>query len=145
MTAPPLLAGAVHDPRDRYRTTHSMKDLLLQRLVPTIQGWELSSKDLDNDPAFRFALRTERDESVVLPDNGIAIHDVPLLEHSRCTRQFQGHGEKASETVMEHMLVRNGGERLDEGILDVDAMPMATNEGVSIMVITSEPSSCRCL
>ncbi len=46
---------------------------------------------------------------------------------------------------MEHRLVRSGGERLDEVILDVDAMPMAINWDASIMVITSEPSSCRCL
>ncbi len=58
----PYLVEHLYDPRDRYRTTDSMKDLLLQRLVPTIQGWELSSKDLDNDPAFRVALSIKRDE-----------------------------------------------------------------------------------
>ncbi len=33
----PYLVEHLHDPRDPYRTTHSMKDLLLQRLLPTMQ------------------------------------------------------------------------------------------------------------
>ncbi len=77
----PYLVDNLHDPRDPYRTTHSMEDLLLQ---PTMQGWDLSSKDLGNDPALRVALRTERGEAVVDPA-GIATDDVTLLEHSRCT------------------------------------------------------------
>ncbi len=84
----PYLVEHLHDPRDPYRTTHSMKDLLLQRLLPTMQGWELPNKDLGNDPALRVALRTERGEAVVLPDNGIATDEVTFLEHSRDTGQF---------------------------------------------------------
>ena len=42
----PYLVDNLHDPRDPYRTTHSMEDLLL---LPTMQGWDLSSKDLGND------------------------------------------------------------------------------------------------
>lgn len=116
----------LHDPRDQYRIKHSIKDLLLQQLIPMIQGWELSSHDLGNDPALRVALSTERGEDVVDPDN------LPASQPTRSRfwsilglpNNFEVMQNGLLKMGMEHMLVRNGGERLGEVILDVDAMPM---------------------
>ena len=146
----PNLVEHLHDPRDPYRTTHSVEDLLLQLLLPTIQGWESPSKDLGNDPALRVALSTERGEAVVLPDNQPASQPTMSRFWSNlgAPDNFEVMQKGLLNLGMEHMLVRNGGECLDEIILDVDAMPVDAHGnqlGSSIMVITSEPSSCRCL
>ena len=122
----PYLVEHLHDPRDPYRTTHSTEDLLLQLFLPTIQGWESPSKDLGNDPAFRVALSTERGESVVLPDNQPASQ--PTMSRFWSILGAPDNVEVMQKGLlklgMEHMLVRNGGEPLDEVILDIDAMPV---------------------
>ena len=122
----PYLVDHLHDPRDPYRTTHSIEDLLLQLFVPTIQGWELTSKDLGNDPALRAALSTERGEAVVDPANQPASQPTMSRFWSilGAPDNFEVMQKGLLKLSMEHRLVRNGGERLDEVILDVDAMPV---------------------
>ncbi len=138
----PYLVEHLHDPRDPYRTPHSMKD---QRLLPTIQGWELPSKDLGNDygslsvPSGAKPLSFQTTVSQPTRSRFWSILGIP--------GNFEVMQKGLLKLGMEPMLVRNGGERLDEVILDVDAMPveyMAIHSAAHRMVLTSEPSFCRC-
>ena len=122
-----FLTDRLHDPRDPNRVHHPLGELLLQGQLQLIQGWEgLWAESLRTDPVFGAATSLRR-------GNGVVDSDRPVASQSTLSRLLGILGIPENRAIlatalqklsMEHLRVRNGGNRLDEVVIDVDAMPI---------------------
>ncbi|MXW15746.1 MAG: IS1380 family transposase [Rhodothermaceae bacterium] len=121
------LTDRLSDPRNPDRVKHPLGALLLQGQLQLIQGWDgLWAEPLRTDPVFGAATSLQRGDGVVNSDR-------PMASQSTLSRRLGILGIKENRAVLEaalqklsieHLRVRNGGNRLDEVVIDVDAMPI---------------------
>ncbi|MCY4673217.1 MAG: transposase [Bacteroidetes bacterium] len=101
-----------------------MAQLLLQWLLQLIQEWSaLWTAQLGTDAAFGTSIRIERGAvgtGRMLASQPTMFRLLSLLSK----RDNPSHLEAVQKLAIEHMLVRNGGRRRDEVVIDVDAVPV---------------------
>ena len=122
-----FLTERLHDPRDPQRTQHPLSQLLLQWLLQLMQGWgSLWTDAVSKDAAFAASTSTRRGDGVVGSDRTLASQPtMSRLVRLLSIRENLSHLKAAVlKLAMEHLLVRNGGRRRDEVVIDVDAMPI---------------------
>ncbi len=117
-----FLTARLYDPRNQHRIQYSLAQLLLQWLLQLIQGWGvLWTAQLHTDAAF--GASTSIKQGAV--EAGRTLASQPTLLRLLGKADNPSHLEAAVQKLaIEHMLVRNGGRRCDEVVIDVDAMPM---------------------
>ena len=98
--------------------------MLLQWLLQLIQEWSaLWTAQLSTDAAFGTSIRIERGAV----GTGRMLASQPTMSRLLSLlskRDNPSHLEAVQKLAIEHMLVRNGGRRRDEVVIDVDAVPV---------------------
>ena len=122
------LAAHLTDRRNQARVRIPFKSLLRQRFAQRMAGWThlRDTVHLCKDPAFLVAVLGERGEQVIAPDKTLTSQSSlsRLLDQLSESSNLRVLEETVTKLGMEHMLTRNEGKRLEEVIIDVDAMPL---------------------
>ncbi len=120
-----FLTERLYDPRNQHRIRYSLAHLLLQWLLQLIQGWHaLWTAQLRTDAAFGMSTSIERgavEAGRTLASQSTMSHLLRLLGKADNPSHLEAAVQKLA---IEHMLVRNGGRRRDEVVIDVDAVPV---------------------
>ena len=122
------LAAHLTDRRNQARVRIPFESLLRQLFAQRIAGWThlRDTVHLCKDPAFLVAVLCERGEQVIAPDKTLSSQSSlsRLLDQLSESSNLRVLEETVTKLGMEHMLTRNEGKRLEEVIIDVDAMPL---------------------
>ena len=122
------LAAKLTDRRNQARVRLSFTVLLQQLFAQLMAGWMLwrDAAHLRKDPAFLVAASDERGEQVIAPQKRLGSQPSfsRLLDQLSEPSNLRVLEEAVTKMGMEHMLTRNEGKRLEEVIIDVDAMPL---------------------
>ena len=120
-----FLTERLYDPRNQDRIQYSLAQLLLQWLLQLIQGWSaLWTEQVCTDAAFGTSTSIERgavEAGRTLTSQPTMSRLLGLLSKADNPSHLEAAVQKLA---IEHILVRNGGWRCDEVVIDVDAMPM---------------------
>jgi len=120
-----FLTERLYDPRKQYRIQYSLAQLLLQWLLQLIQGWgALWTAQLRTDAAFGTSTSIKRgavEAGRTLASQPTLSRLLSLLSKADNPSHLEAAVQKLA---IEHMLVRNGGRRCDEVVIDVDAVPV---------------------
>ena len=122
-----FLADRSYDPRDPNRIKYSLTQLLMQWLLHLIQGWGgLWAEQVRTDPSLGAASSPRRGDGVIDSDGSLASQSTlsRLLGLLARKENLAVLGAAVLRLAVEHMRVRNGGERREEVVIDVDAMPL---------------------
>jgi len=120
-----FLVSGLHDPRDQNRITHSLAQLLTQCILMLIQGWGmLQSNRVMGDPSLTASCQTKRGSDVIGP--GFQLASQPTMSRLLSLLSTAKNYARLSAAILklglEHMWLRNGGQRQAVAILDADSM-----------------------
>ena len=122
------LAAKLTDRRNQARVRLPLTVLLQQLFAQLMAGWMLwrNAAHLRKDPAFLVAASDERGEQVIAPQKRLGSQPSfsRLLDQLSEPSNLRVLEEAVTKMGIEHMLTRNEGKRLEEVIIDVDAMPL---------------------
>lgn len=117
------LAGIL-DPRDPFLVKYPMADLLLSKLIFTVQGWH-DQDDLDtlrDDPAFRASVNTARGEAVAAR----TLPSQPTMSRTLATLSTESNRDILAAALLEVGLRRASDDlsRSGEFTIDLDSFPL---------------------
>ena len=124
------IADNITDTRDPKRSKFGVKELLYQMLLMLGQGWghQSESRAMRNDPAMRAATASGRGAAAVTNGPGLASQSTisRMLGMLSMESNLAVLDRMLTVFGLEHLLTRNGGQRYESLVIDVDATPIET-------------------